>query len=58
MATPRGVTISGDLIDAGGSPETEENGCAQWTNFTALYGLNGTDGVLKYRTYEGRGNHE
>ena len=57
VAPPRGVTISGDLIDSGASPETEVNGCAQWNNFTALYGLNGTDGMLQYRTYEGRGNH-
>lgn len=55
---PAGVTVSGDLIDSGIGPATTYNGCAQWENFTALYGLNGTDGLLKYRVYEGRGNHD
>ena len=54
---PAGVTVSGDLIDGGVNPESSYDGCAQWANFTALYGLNGTDGLLKYRAYEGRGNH-
>ena len=27
----------------------------EWTNFTALYGLKGGDGLLNYRVYEGRG---
>ena len=55
---PLGVTISGDLVDNGGNPGTVVNGCAQWSNFTALYGLTGTDGLLKYKCYEGRGNHD
>lgn len=56
VAAPRGVTVSGDLIDDGNDPARAVNGCNQWANFTALYGLNGTDGLLKYRVYEGRGN--
>jgi hypothetical protein len=56
VAAPAGVTVSGDLIDAGDAPGTQVNGCHQWTNFTALYGLKGGDGLLAYRVYEGRGN--
>lgn len=52
---PAGVTISGDLIDSADSPGTQVNSCNQWQNFTALYGLDGTDGLLKYKCYEGRG---
>jgi hypothetical protein len=55
---PRGVVVSGDLIDNGGGAATEVNGCKQWYNFTALYGLDGTDGVLRSKVYEGRGNHD
>ena len=55
VQTPRGVTVSGDLIDGGVNGATDYDGCAQWSNFTALYGLNGTDGLLRYRVYEGRG---
>jgi hypothetical protein len=53
VAAPAGVTVSGDLIDAGDAPGTAVNGCLQWANFTALYGLKGGDGLLKYRVYEG-----
>ena len=56
ISAPAGVTVSGDLIDSGIGSAHEYNGCGQWANFTALYGLNGTDGLLKYRVYEGRGN--
>lgn len=55
VAEPVGVTVSGDLLDGGVNPATDYDGCAQWVNFTALYGLNGSDGLVKYRTYEGRG---
>ena len=58
VVSPIGVTVSGDLIDGGVNAASDPDGCAQWANFTAAYGLNGTDGVLKYRVYEGRGNHE
>lgn len=58
ISVPAGVTVSGDLIDSGIGPATSYNGCAQWQNFTALYGLNGTDGLLKYKVFEGRGNHD
>ena len=58
VSPPSGVVISGDLIDAGDAPASAVNGCNQWHNFTALYGLDGTDGVLRTRVYEGRGNHD
>jgi len=58
IAPPRGVVISGDLIDDGASDASRVNGCNQWRNFTALYGLDGTDGMLRTLTYEGRGNHD
>lgn len=55
IAEPTGVTVSGDLLDGGVNPSTDYDGCAQWVNFTALYGLNGSDGLVRFRTYEGRG---
>jgi hypothetical protein len=58
ILAPAGVTVSGDLIDGGVNPASSYDGCAQWVNFTSLYGLNGTDGLLRYRVYEGRGNHD
>lgn len=58
VGEPFGVTVSGDLIDGGVNPASDYDGCAQWQNFTALFGLHGTDGRLRYRVYEGRGNHD
>ena len=59
VAAPAMLTISGDLIDNGSGSGSEVNGCHQWANFTALYGLDGTDGLLRgVRVYEGRGNHD
>lgn len=55
---PRGVVVSGDLVDNGGGTAAEVNGCNQWFNFTRLYGFNGTDGLLRSKCYEGRGNHD
>ena len=55
---PQGVVISGDLIDNGSGPATEINGCNQWKNFTAIFGMTGSDGLLKTPLYEGRGNHD
>jgi len=58
VLSPAGVIVSGDLIDGGVNSANQYDGCAQWTNFSSLYGLNGTDGLLRYRVYEGRGNHD
>ena len=58
VAAPALLTISGDLIDNGGGDGDQVNGCHQWTNFTTLYGLDGTDGRVRLPVYEGRGNHD
>jgi len=47
---PRGVIAAGDLTDEGLQ--------AEWDEFVANYGLTGSDGVLDYPVYEGRGNHD
>jgi hypothetical protein len=47
-----GVVHTGDIIDAAGDR------AAQWTNFVAQFGLDGTDGLLKFPVYEGWGNHD
>lgn len=55
---PLGVVVSGDLIDNGGGSAAVVNGCNQWYNFTSLFGFNGSDGMLRSKVYEGRGNHD
>jgi 3',5'-cyclic AMP phosphodiesterase CpdA len=50
IAKPRGVLISGDLTD-GGHP-------TQWAKFVAAFGLDGTDGKLRYPVFEDAGNHD
>jgi hypothetical protein len=47
---PVGVVITGDLIDRGGNQATCEG---LWGDFVGAYGLNGTDGKLRYPVYEG-----
>ncbi len=60
VATPRGVIHAGDVIDTGDKsggahPEMQRT---EWAAFTADYGLNGTDGRLKFSVYEIFGNHD
>lgn len=56
---PRGVLLLGDVIDdgdkmlAGRSISAEQNQA-----FLADFGLDGTDGLLKYPVFEGWGNHD
>lgn len=55
IGTPRGVLALGDLIDDG-----DKNGQTdiEWKYFSEHFGLDGTDGVLKYPVFEGWGNHD
>lgn len=47
---PRGVLITGDLTDY----STED----QWDAFERFYGLDGTDGLLRFPVKEALGNHD
>jgi cytolysin (calcineurin-like family phosphatase) len=56
---PRGVVVLGDCIDDGdrildGKPQTKP----QYEFFRADFGLDGTDGLMKYPVFEGWGNHD
>jgi cytolysin (calcineurin-like family phosphatase)/predicted GH43/DUF377 family glycosyl hydrolase len=56
---PRGVVALGDLIDDGDRKLQDKiQGPRQWEAFAADFGLDGTDGLLKYPVYEGWGNHD
>ncbi len=59
IGKPRGVVMLGDLIDDGDRAEkgrkiSEE----QYKLFVADFGLDGSDGLLKYPVFEGWGNHD
>lgn len=56
---PRGVAVLGDCIDDGdrmfhGKLQSKP----QYEHFLADFGLDGTDGLLKYPVFEGWGNHD
>ena len=55
VRTPRGVVLTGDLLDEGFNPETAP---ANWAEFCRDYGLTGRDGRLCFPLYEGYGNHD
>ena len=56
---PRGLVVLGDCIDDGDKVrDGKDYTAAQYKAFTADFGLDGTDGLLKYRVYEGWGNHD
>jgi cytolysin (calcineurin-like family phosphatase) len=55
IGTPRGVLVLGDLIDDG---DRRDESPGQWRNFEQQFGLDGTDGLLKYPVFEGWGNHD
>ena len=55
IGKPQGVLALGDLIDDGDKVgETE----IQWQHFAEQFGLDGTDGLLKFPVFEGWGNHD
>lgn len=55
VRTPRGVVLTGDLLDEGYDKETAP---ANWAEFCRDYGLTGKDGRLCFPVYEGFGNHD
>jgi cytolysin (calcineurin-like family phosphatase) len=56
---PRGVVVLGDCIDDGDKVVQGKNWSAeQYKFFVADFGLDGTDGFLKYPVFEGWGNHD
>ena len=56
---PRGVVVLGDCIDDGDKVRRgRDYTAAQYKSFVADFGLDGTDGLLNYRVYEGWGNHD
>lgn len=56
---PRGVMLLGDVIDDGDVMfEGINKGKKQYEFFLADFGLDGTDGVLKYPVFETWGNHD
>ena len=57
--SPRGVVLLGDCIDDGDKVVNGKDYTAEQFNaFIADFGLDGTDGRLKYRVYETWGNHD
>jgi len=55
VPTPRGVVLTGDLLDEGFDKATAP---AQWAELCRDFGLTGNDGRLCYPLYEGFGNHD
>ncbi|MBM4019935.1 MAG: hypothetical protein FJ288_16710, partial [Planctomycetes bacterium] len=55
IGRPRGVLALGDLVDDGDRAGQTE---PQWRSFVADFGLDGTDGVLRFPVFEGWGNHD
>ncbi len=55
VGKPRGVLALGDLIDDG---DKRDETSLQWRHFEKQFGLDGTDGLLKFPVFEGWGNHD
>jgi cytolysin (calcineurin-like family phosphatase) len=59
IVKPRGVVVLGDCIDDGDAKEGGKSISAEQNKyFLADFGLDGTDGLLKYPAFEGWGNHD
>jgi len=59
IARPRGVLVLGDVIDDGDRElQGRKQSGRQYEFFRADFGLDGTDGRLKYPVFEGWGNHD
>jgi len=59
IARPRGVALLGDVIDDGDRMKEGKNQSRrQFDFFVADFGLDGTEGRLKYPVFEGWGNHD
>lgn len=59
IARPRGVLLLGDVIDDGDRTFNGKNQSKQqYEHFLADFGLDGTDGRLKFPVFEGWGNHD
>jgi cytolysin (calcineurin-like family phosphatase) len=59
IGQPRGVLLLGDVIDDGDRMKDGKNQSEQQNRyFLADFGLDGTDGRLKYPVFEGWGNHD
>ncbi|HUT32893.1 MAG TPA: metallophosphoesterase [Planctomycetota bacterium] len=59
IRAPRGVVVLGDVLDDGDRLlEGKSQGPEQFKHFVADFGLDGTDGLLKFRVFEGWGNHD
>lgn len=51
-----GIVLPGDLIDDGCTNATR---CAaQWSNYTARFGVHADEGLAKFPAFEGVGNHD
>ncbi|MCX5675303.1 MAG: glycoside hydrolase family 127 protein [Planctomycetota bacterium] len=56
---PRGVLVLGDVLDDGDRMfQGKVQGAQQWAYFVRDFGLDGTDGLLKFPVLEGAGNHD
>jgi len=54
---PQGVIHAGDCIDTGDKSNVDMQK-TEWSGFAEIFGLNGTDGRLRYPLYEVHGNHD
>ena len=60
VGTIQGVIHAGDIIDTGDKRGVIQSKMQQreWEGFNKDFGLNGTEGRLKYPVYEVHGNHD